>query len=276
MKASYLPKKLDGIGSRKYFVDFQVGTSNTEMHWHDCIEIIYVERGNARIFFNDKWYQMGCGDMIFIPPHILHYIRCDDKNTLKTVIGVTKELICDTSAREEFVILPFETNTIADYCFFKGNENFMKFFDELKQMNETYYNSLLVQAEILRLYANIYKYWQTNGLVFLEPTTDKTIYKITSFLEKNYSTAPTAEQMAKQLNMSYSNMSRILSTKLGTNYTSLLNSIRIKNAKKLLSVTDKNITEICFECGYENSSYFIKIFKQQTGMTPKKYRMLIS
>ena len=46
MQASFLPKKLNGFGTRKYFVDHQAGSFNTEMHWHDCIEIIYVEKGN--------------------------------------------------------------------------------------------------------------------------------------------------------------------------------------------------------------------------------------
>ncbi len=276
MESSYLPKALDGIGSRKYFVDFQVGESNTEMHWHDCIEIIYLEQGNARIFFNNKWFEMESGDMIFIPPHNLHYIRCDDKKALKTVIAITKELICDTNSSEEYVIFPFETGLITDHCFFKKNESFIHFFKELKKMKENYYNSLLIQAEILRLYANIYKCWQKYGLVRLEPINDKTVYKIISHLERNFENPPSAEEMARLLNMSYSNMAQILSSKLSCSYNSLLNSIRIENAKKLLAATEKNITEICFECGFENCSYFIKIFKRLVGLTPKKYRNLIN
>ncbi len=80
--------------------------------------------------------------------------------------------------------------------------------------------------------------------------------------------------MAKMLGISYSHMCRILKEKLGTSYTDILNSVRIENAKKQLVSTDKNITEIGVECGYEDSSYFIKMFRKAVGTTPYKYRKL--
>lgn len=50
MRAEFLLKSLDGIGNRKYITDYQIGRSNTNMHWHDCIEMVYVEKGNMKIF----------------------------------------------------------------------------------------------------------------------------------------------------------------------------------------------------------------------------------
>ena len=67
-------------------------------------------------------------------------------------------------------------------------------------------------------------------------------------------------------------MAHIINTQLGTSYNSLLNKIRIENAKKLLISSEKSITEICFDCGFQNTSYFIKTFKVLTLMTPGKYR----
>ena len=51
--------------------------------------------------------------------------------------------------------------------------------------------------------------------------------------------------------------------------------MRVEHAKKLLALTEKNVTEIGLECGFSVTSYFIKIFHQFTHMTPKAYRNLI-
>lgn len=273
MKALFLPKSLDGIGSRKYVIDIQHGQTHTDAHWHNCIEIVYVECGKIEVFLNNKWQYMSAGDLVFLPPHRIHCIHCNDDNAVKTVIGLSKELVCDRNTNEEYVIFPFETDWVNEHCFFSDNGGFDRIFKNLCKNENSYYENLLNQAEILKLYAFIYKEWQNKGLISVEPIIDKTAYKIINILEKEYASAPTPYEMAKKLNMSYSNMSRILNIKLGTNYNALLNSIRTENAKKLLVSTDKSITDICFDCGFQNSSYFIKTFKSKVGVTPYQYRI---
>lgn len=179
------------------------------------------------------------------------------------------------NAPEEKILLPFETAQINDHCFIKDNGEIASIINRLKLNEDSYVGKLLIYAEILRIYAYVYREWTQRGLSFVEPTKDKNIYEIVHFLKRNFAVAPGAEQMAKRLGISYSYMCRILSDNLGTGYCSLLNSVRIENAKKLLLSTDKNITEIGFDCGFGDSSYFIKMFKKTVGVTPKQYRALI-
>lgn len=275
MRADFLLKSLDGIGNRKYITDYQIGRSNTNMHWHDCIEMVYVEKGNMKIFFDNKWHEISGGELFFVPPQRLHYMICDNVETTKMVIGVSTDAICDTDAPEEKTLLPFETAQINDHCFIKDNGEIASIINKLKLNEDSYVGKLLIYAEILRIYAYVYREWTQRGLSFVEPTKDKNIYEIVHFLKRNFAVAPGAEQMAKRLGISYSYMCRILSDNLGTGYCSLLNSVRIENAKKLLLSTDKNITEIGFDCGFGDSSYFIKMFKKTVGVTPKQYRALI-
>ena len=275
MRAEFLLKSLDGIGNRKYITDYQIGRSNTNMHWHDCIEMVYVEKGNMKIFFDNKWHEISGGELFFVPSQRLHYMICDNVETTKMVIGVSTDAICDTDAPEEKILLPFETAQINDHCFIKDNGEIASIINRLKLNEDSYVGKLLIYAEILRIYAYVYREWTQRGLSFVEPTKDKNIYEIVHFLKRNFAVAPGAEQMAKRLGISYSYMCRILSDNLGTGYCSLLKSVRIENAKKLLLSTDKNITEIGFDCGFGDSSYFIKMFKKTVGVTPKQYRALI-
>ena len=276
MKARFLPKSLNGIGTRKYIVDHQTYRTKTELHWHDCIEMVYVEKGYMRIFFNNEWREMVAGDLVFVPPQRVHYMICDNDETAKTVIGISRSLICDSEVDEENVLLPFETDRIDNHCFFKDNGELSEIINRLHSIDESYVGKLLIQAEILHIYAYIYREWINKGLSFAEPIRDRIIFEITKTLEKDFDTAPSAYEMSKKLGISYSYMCHLLTDKLGTNYSSLLNSFRIENAKKLLLTTDKNITEIGFDCGFSDSSYFIKMFKRTVGTTPKKYRTLVS
>lgn len=272
MKASFLPKPLYGIGTRKYIIDRQTGKSYTTMHWHDCIEIVYVHKGDMKVFMNNKWQKLNAGDMVFVPPQKIHFMHCDNNKTVKTVIGISKCLICDENIDAQSILLPFQTEMINDYCFFQDNGELSSIFNRILSTEDTYLGSLLIQSELLRVYAYIYKDWLNKKISFPEPVTDHTVQTIVHILEKEFCQAPSACEMAERLNISYSHMARILSEKLGITYKDLLHSIRMENAKKMLLTTKKSITEIGGDCGFCDSSYFIKMFSRSVGTSPGKYR----
>ncbi len=272
MDARFLPKSLDGIGTRKYIVDHQTCRSRTGMHWHDCIEMVYVEKGHMRIFLNNEWHEMVAGDLVFVPPQRIHYMICDNDETIKTVIGVSHSIICDIDAQEEDALLPFKTDKINNHCFFKDNGELAPIIKKLNSFTDSYVERLQIQAEILNIYAYIYKEWIRRNLTFIEPVKDKRIFELVQILKNDFLNAPGAAQMAKRLGLSYSHMHCLLSENLDTSYKDLLNSIRIENAQKMLLTTDKSITEIGLDCGFCTSSYFVKMFKKSIGITPQKYR----
>ena len=80
------------------------------------------------------------------------------------------------------------------------------------------------------------------------------------------------DEVAKELNISHSYLCRILRESLGLSYTTLVCQMQLEKAKKYLLTTDLPITEIGLNCGFCDSSYFIKRFKQLTGITPLKFR----
>jgi two-component system response regulator YesN len=59
---------------------------------------------------------------------------------------------------------------------------------------------------------------------------------------------------------------------MGITIVDYLTSVRIERAKQLLLATNQSCTEICFEVGYNNQSYFTRTFKGLVGMTPRKFR----
>lgn len=67
-------------------------------------------------------------------------------------------------------------------------------------------------------------------------------------------------------------LSHLFKEKTGESYSAYLKKIRIQKAKKLLEQNNCSITEVGVMTGYNDTSQFIRVFKQEIGMTPKKYR----
>ena len=67
-------------------------------------------------------------------------------------------------------------------------------------------------------------------------------------------------------------VSRMLKERKGMTLRQYIIAYRLKNAKRLLELSDKSAAEIAEECGFTDASYFAKTFKAAFGMTPKEYR----
>lgn len=67
-------------------------------------------------------------------------------------------------------------------------------------------------------------------------------------------------------------VSRVLKERKGMTLRQYIIAYRLKQAKRLLELTDKSAAEIAEECGFTDASYFAKTFKSTFGMTPKEYR----
>ncbi|MFT4004867.1 MAG: AraC family transcriptional regulator [Lacrimispora sp.] len=91
------------------------------------------------------------------------------------------------------------------------------------------------------------------------------------YLENNYSTATLEELSAKSMQPPYY-ISRLFKRYFQMTFTECLQLIRMIRAASFLASTSKPVEEIITEVGYENSSYFHRLFKERYGMTPKQYR----
>ena len=91
------------------------------------------------------------------------------------------------------------------------------------------------------------------------------------YIEENYRGGELIE-LAKQMHYDVYWLSREIKKRLGSNFTELVQIKRLNHAAFLLANTALSVSEIAVYVGYENSSYFYRIFSQKFGMTPKKYR----
>lgn len=86
---------------------------------------------------------------------------------------------------------------------------------------------------------------------------------------------PALQDVADHCHVSTSYFSRLFSREVGEGYASFLTRLKTDHARELLRTSNLTINEISDRLGYEDTGYFIKVFKKQTGVTPSNYRKLI-
>lgn len=96
--------------------------------------------------------------------------------------------------------------------------------------------------------------------------------KAVRYIKENYQTQLTLEKVAGQMMLNPTYFSTLFKQATGSSFKDYLNYIRIEESKKLLTNTGDSILDIALAVGFENQSYFTKVFKKYTGMTPKQYR----
>lgn len=274
MNNYFLPKAFDLDINGSYCSSYQYGANTTALHWHSGAEIIFVVKGEVDFMFNDCLHTLKEGSMLFIPPRQLHRCSCSDTGAEKIVLGFTEKCLGMGGIG---LHLPKEIN---QHCLFENLEgtdlpSLIKRFDDCYNKSSLYSKNLMAQALILQIYALLIEHWNSLGLITNDKKISKTSSHIHEYIEKHFAEELSPYEVARELNISYSYLAKEIK-KLGhSSFTKCVNQTRIENAKRLLALTDKSVTEIGFECGFSVTSYFIKTFQGFTHMTPKAYRNLI-
>ncbi len=101
---------------------------------------------------------------------------------------------------------------------------------------------------------------------------DTEIFKIQEWIENNSNQSLSIEELAKKSGMSPRNFNRRFKAATGETAVKYLQLVRIEAAKKALEDGRRSFDEIAFGVGYENVSFFRRVFKQGTGLTPAVYQ----
>ena len=98
------------------------------------------------------------------------------------------------------------------------------------------------------------------------------IHRCIQYIGTGYAEHLTLESAARALFLSPDYLSRIFSKETGTSFNRYLNNVRITKAKELIRSGNLRLTDISQMVGYDDQSYFTKVFRRITGMSPNEYR----
>ena len=100
----------------------------------------------------------------------------------------------------------------------------------------------------------------------------ETVLAVLRYIEERYRDGSLTE-IAEQLHYEMTGLSRLIRQRTGKNYTALLQEKRLSQAVWLLMNTDRTVEEIAGLVGYENISYFYRLFEKTYGRSPRAFRI---
>ena len=143
----------------------------------------------------------------------------------------------------------------------KMNNHFLKNLQEIQNLDNLCYS---LQETLEAFMENMFDY--------IPGKNHDLIKKAISYISKNFSGNLTLEEVADQVHLNPAYFSSIFKQSTGSSFKEYLNMVRIEESKRLLANTDYTIIDIAIASGFEDQSYFSRVFKKYTGLTPRQYR----
>ncbi|MDR0862182.1 MAG: helix-turn-helix domain-containing protein [Oscillospiraceae bacterium] len=98
------------------------------------------------------------------------------------------------------------------------------------------------------------------------------VFKITNHIKKNCAEKLSLDLLAREVYLSKSYLSSIFKQETGMSLTEYITKVRVEKSKRLLTEENISLSAIASQCGFKDQSYFTKVFKKETGKSPKKFR----
>lgn len=257
--------------------------SSFPIHWHDEMEIVYIEKGELfeTVDFNE--YTAVAGDIILIRPGILHSFKMGNagQTRMKTLIFNLSLLDGNTTdACSIKYFTPFADGQYIYPCIIhKDDPHYEELADLIKSMVELYeYHpplyELEIKAKLFSMFAILFRgFFEREAItISLTDNTTRNIKTILDYIGSNYMNPITIDELADCINLSKHYFMRFFKKYMGMTCIEYINDYRLNIAASLLLTTNQQITEIATSIGITNLSYFNRIFKKKYNMTPKEYR----
>lgn len=244
-------------------------------HCHAYFEIYYLDQGMCRFFLGDTMLDMHGGDLLLIPPQILHYTRYLYGSCRRSIVYFRREDVDDAVLK----LLPGGEKFLAEGRLLRipefSRDQISALFARMlgdERLGDVY-SPVLLHSRLQELLLVVSRVGSLSEELPEDiHTTDRQVVAAAVFMRENYRREVTAAEIAKAAGLSPNYLSRKFRQATGTGVHEYLTFLRLKEAALELVSTNSSITEIALRCGFSDGNYFKDVFKKQYGITPTGYR----
>lgn len=242
-------------------------------HWQNEFELIRVKKGEFSLTVDDKNYKMHEDDCILIIDGSIHGGVA--KNAIYECVVFDFNDIC--SKQKEFLsVLPtldnLEHGSVIIENGTKISETAHKIFDLFSKNNLELYDKIQVIGCTFELIGKIIESSISLSSNMENAKKLSNIKRVFGYIKQNYSQYITLEQLAEMAGLNPKYFCEVFKEYTGKTPIDYLIYYRIECACEQLLMTDNNITEVAFSCGFNDVSYFSKKFRLLKNISPSKFR----
>lgn len=251
-----------------------------DRHMHEgLLQFFLLVSGKAILHCGSTVYEILPGGLFLINNNEFHQIQTFQAHAVYAVVKINLHCLLNMSPRscQEKYILPLVQNVII----FEHRVKAVEILDTVQYLLSTYDEKkgcfeLELQAGVYNLLSELLKHQpytcrDKRSAAFLEKTSAR-FREVLTFLEENYGEPITLSQVAEIAKMSRGYFCSCFQKVTGRNFTEYLNQIRIAKAAELLLQSDDSVTDIAFQVGFVDMSYFSRVFRKEKGISPTAFR----
>ena len=247
-------------------------------HFHPEVELVYIHKGKGKVHIGNHLSYFNCSQLLLLGSNLPHHgfsDRLTEKGS-ETIVQFKPEFF-----GSPFLDLP-EMKSISSLL--DRAKKGVMFLPETRKIvgpkvQKLYklggLNRIVLLLEILSdlSLSNDYSLLNADGYAFeITPQDSNKIDLIFKHINNNFEKKISLDEIANEASMTVPAFCRYFKKATGKTFTKLVNEYRVVHATKLLSESNSSITDICYECGFNNFSHFNKQFKDLTGKSASQYR----
>lgn len=262
-----------------YHVDSSHARYVMSYHWHVEYEIIRILEGSLHVTMDEKDFIAEPGDIVFVNSGVLH--------SGEPLDCIYQCLVFDLNAFQKqnarcstYIQKILDHSSFVYHHFTSKNEQvhqvIWNIFEAMEGKKNGY--EMIVFGELYHFFGLIF----SHHLYFSDSPQDRRDYrrvmqlkKVLDYMEANYASSVTLEQLSSSVHMSPKYFCRFFYQMTHRTPIDYLNYQRIEHASYQLATTDASVTEVAYNCGFNDLSYFIKTYKKYKGVTPGKMKIRI-
>ena len=256
------------------------------VHWHQEFEFLVLTEGKVLFTIEDREYVMNPGDIVFINSNYLHMAKniCGGVCSFyaidfsyhvlnEDIHSIFSKKFIRPILNDKYVFPEFmPVSEDEDKCWQKDIRNYLHEIGECPE-HELEPFELMIRSRILAIWdildKNCVRAQKDNDI---ESRYSERLEPVISYIKENYAYEITLGELAAILPMSEGQFSRFFKQTMKLSPIQYLMRYRILQSCKLLQDTEKKIGEIANLSGFNNISYFNRVFLNTIGCTPKEYR----
>ncbi|EUM16464.1 MULTISPECIES: helix-turn-helix transcriptional regulator [Enterobacter] len=240
-------------------------------HWHQCLEILYVEEGFGVAIVDNRHYTMRPGRLFFFPPFTLHKVRVDEQAEAiyrRTIIHLDHHAVLKclrdfphTQQRLEKLSRRGSEAWVVDLAHCHSH------VDHLFSCYPPPMSSESIAGLLISLFAML-----PDDRTGAPGSSTGIASQVMFWLDEHYQEKFRLDALAAELGRSRSYVSRKFHAETGEKIHHYLNTLRLRKACECLLHSDASVREIAARVGFSDVTWFISAFKKGIGETPLQYR----
>ena len=253
-------------GKMLFFEDLENSQSmRGPKHYHNGFEIYFMDKGKCDYFIDQKLYHVEEGDLILIPEGTLHKTIYGDREHKRTLIHCSRHFIPTEIADRLPSLLHLYRNPPLVPCI----KMLLQQIRTEYHTPDDYSESILISLMHLLFYTLIRNAEGCCHVTSDHPYTEGAL----AYIKAHFAEPVTLTELARSIGITPEHLSRVFKQKTGFGFSEYLTMFRLQKAEAMLK-GDRSlrICDVAFACGFNDSNYFSKRFREIYGFPPGSLR----